>query len=205
MAAGMTAFSDLAPEAQAAQWRRTQDALARVDEANARMAERAERRRASGEDVGERLAERQRQREEQERAAALHREAPPVRRSSPPPSPPVGKIVHTTRDASGNLSAQVFDGDAAAAATGWEKYIRDVVRQKANSLIDRGLIPFAEEVAKDLSASDRRIAELEKRLAESEAATVDLLRQVEGRLANLEQRAIIRPSRPTLVSGDDVA
>jgi hypothetical protein len=115
----------------------------------------------------------------------------PVRRAvtprqRPAPAPPVGKIVHTRRDADGNLSATVFEGNAAASAHSWEAWIR--------TFVGRQITAFAEGFGGDIGdvMAELRKAERERvdaRLAELEARLGALLGEFEERLKQAEARA----------------
>lgn len=78
------------------------------------------------------------------------------------------------------------------------------IRRACAQLRDE-MVKLAEEVAATEAATENklagRIADLEARLERSDAAVVDLLLQIERRLGELEQRAVLRPIKPQLVSG----
>jgi hypothetical protein len=140
---------------------------------------------------------------------------PPRARAAPSPPAPT-KVVRTTRAENGDLSASIYEGDAGVAALGWEKWINDAINRKITALVDKGLVPLAEEVGTSLATAEKRIAEQEARLAKSEEAVTQLLMDLERRLVAVEglvaqllstlngpaQRAM---PKPRLVEGPDAA
>jgi hypothetical protein len=66
--------------------------------------------------------------------------------------------------------------------------------------------PLAKEIGAVCGQLERRIAELEDRLTKSEVAVTELLLEQERRLADLEQRAVMKPPpKPKLVGSDGAA
>jgi hypothetical protein len=160
--------SDMPPEEQRAYYEQLQRTFERVDELNADLAERAERRRLDGTELEERYAARQRQ----ERARAATPQPAPAPRA--PRAPP--------RD--------------------WQaeqKWVEGIAGRKITNLIDNGLTPFAKQLGEDLARIDKRIADLEKQAAADAAAVVELLRELEARVAGLEQRTA--PTGLRLIAG----
>jgi len=166
----MTRASDMSPEERYAHQERTRRALEGCHETDIWLAERDAERRATGADLEERHAERLRQQE----ARAQRPDHPPAARPAPPPPP---------RD-------WVAEG----------VWIAGIVNRKIKAYSDKTITPLADEIGRHCGRTDNRIDALEKRLGESDAAVVELLRALEARLDQLEQRAIQRPEKPRLVA-----
>jgi hypothetical protein len=84
-----------------------------------------------------------------------------------------------------------------------EKWIRGIIHRQLEAFAEA----LGEDVAKILNErlvkQRQQRAELEDRVTKSEAATVELLLQLEKRIGDVEQRAVLRPVRPTLVIDAD--
>jgi hypothetical protein len=79
-------------------------------------------------------------------------------------------------------------------------------RRWVAQIVDKEIGPLAEEIGRVCASTDNRLDRLEERMAASDQAVVELLREMEERLARLEERAITKPAhRPRLVGGGDDA
>ena len=77
------------------------------------------------------------------------------------------------------------------------KWIVGIVKATAR---DPALEPVVKEIGTICGKLNRRITDLEDRLAKSEAATVELILELERKVAELEQRAVMKPPpKPKLV------
>lgn len=68
--------------------------------------------------------------------------------------------------------------------------------------LDRRLDPLATEIGSMIGQAERRIREIEDRLAASESATVDLYLELERTVKELQSRAVLKPTELRVVGAD---
>ena len=95
--------------------------------------------------------------------------------SPPEPPPPVPAHQRSPQPA-------VMARDWAAE----EKWISAIVDRKITALIDKGLVPLADEIGKDLAAVEKQITAQEDRAAKSNEAAAQQLADLDRRLVALE-------------------
>jgi hypothetical protein len=78
--------------------------------------------------------------------------------------------------------------------------------RKIKALLDNELVPLAKEIGETTGRAEKRITALEDRTEKNDAAVVELIRELENRVVELEKRAVpVQPSKPRLVGGSDAA
>jgi hypothetical protein len=155
--------SDLSPEEQAAHWDSVQRALDLADEANARLAERAERREADGSAIEERHAELMRQAGERER---MERARAAQQQPQPKPAPVQQTDWSAWNDWADRRACdvlKVYDKGLVEDMHNAFKEAREISRTELKAAIDALRTEIKAEIA-----AEARIAELERRLEDAE-------------------------------------
>jgi hypothetical protein len=183
----VTRLSDPTPEQKAASMARAYDAIERADAMLESLAERAERREADGSAAAERHAERERQREERDREERERVAA----EQQPQPKPAPAQ------------QAATMDPTTAARWNNWaDGRIWAAIKKYSDQLAEEILDHLQERFTRGRGMTNDSIQAVEDRLTKSEVATVELITELERRLAALEERAVVKPIKPKLVTSD---